>query len=67
MTVVCREGQVHDFRIFKEHQIEIDPKIEILADSGYRGIQKKHPNSRIPIRKKNIKIEQKKKKNTTKN
>ncbi len=51
LTVICRKGQNHDFRIFKEHEIEIEPAIEILADSGYRGIQKIHPNSRTPIRK----------------
>lgn len=28
----------------------ISPKILVLADSGYRGIQKKHPNVQFPYR-----------------
>jgi IS5 family transposase len=52
--IICtavREGKVHDFRIWKESQIGIGKKIELLADKGYQGIQKLHENSRIPFKK----------------
>jgi IS5 family transposase len=46
-----REGKVHDFRIWKESQIGIGKKIELLADKGYQGVEKIHDNSRTPIKK----------------
>lgn len=42
---------MHDFRIWKESQIYIGKKIELIADKGYQGIKKIHENSRIPIKK----------------
>jgi len=33
-------GKRHDFRLFKESKVHILPRIKILADSGYRGMQK---------------------------
>ena len=44
-------GKVHDFKIWKESQIGIGKKIELLADKGYQGIKKIHENSRIPFKK----------------
>ena len=52
--IICtavREGKVHDFRIWKESQVGIGKKIELLADKGYQGINKLHKNSRIPFKK----------------
>jgi transposase len=52
--IVCikvREGKVHDFRIWKESQIELGEKTELLADKGYQGIKKIHARSRTPIKK----------------
>lgn len=46
-----RKGKVHDFRVWKESQIGIGEKTELLADKGYQGIKKIHPNSRTPIKK----------------
>ena len=40
----------HDFRLFKESETGINPSIEILADSGYQGIQKIHSNCIKPIK-----------------
>jgi IS5 family transposase len=63
--IICievRKGKVHDFRMWKESQIELDEKIELLADKGYQGVNKIHANSRIPIkkpRKKSLNKEQK--------
>lgn len=64
--IICTavsKGKVHDFRIWKESQIGIDEKIELLADKGYQGIQKLHKNNRIPFKKpkrKSLSQEQKK-------
>ncbi len=33
-----------DFRLFKESRIHILPNMKVLADSGYRGMQKIHKN-----------------------
>lgn len=38
-------------RIFKRSQIRPIAKIEVLADKGYQGIAKLHPNSRTPKKK----------------
>lgn len=42
-------GKAHDGTIYKE-TLNISEKILVLADSGYRGIQKKHANVRFPYR-----------------
>lgn len=53
--IICTavsKGRVHDFKLWKESQIGIGKKIELLADKGYQGIKKLHENSRIPFKKK---------------
>ena len=63
VCVVVRNGKVHDFRIWKESQIDLGEKTEILADKGYQGIKKIHDRSRTPIkktRKKSLSKEQRK-------
>ena len=51
VSVICRKGSVHDFRILKESRIAISPETEKLADSGYQGIAKLYANSSTPIKK----------------
>ena len=51
VCIVIRKGKVHDFRIWKESQIDLGEKTEILADKGDRGIKKIHERSRTPIKK----------------
>ena len=54
---------MHDFRIWKESQIDIKAETELLADKGYQGLKKIHAHSRTPIkktRKKSLSKEQKK-------
>jgi IS5 family transposase len=51
ISVAVREGKTHDFKIWKESQIGIGEKTELLADKGYQGIAKIHTNSRTPIKK----------------
>lgn len=51
ICIAVRKGKVHDFRIWKESQIDLTKETEILADQGYQGIKKIHTNSRTPIKK----------------
>jgi IS5 family transposase len=63
ICIAVEKGKVHDFRIWKESQIAISKKAELLADKGYQGINKIHARSRTPIkkpRKKSLSKEQKK-------
>lgn len=49
---MCTEyynGKAHDGTIYKE-TMNISKKILVLADSGYRGIQKKHENVLYPYK-----------------
>ena len=59
------KGKKHDYRLFKESRLPILNTTEVLADSGYQGIQKKHANSKIPqkSKKKNPLNRQQKKEN----
>jgi hypothetical protein len=45
-------GRKHDFQLFKESGIELPPHVLLLADAGYQGVAKIHPNSLTPIKKK---------------
>jgi len=42
-------GKAHDLTIFKQ-TTKVSRNIQILGDSGYRGLQKLHPNALLPIR-----------------
>jgi len=42
-------GKAHDLTIFKQ-TTRVASHIRIIADSGYRGLQKIHKNSLLPIR-----------------
>jgi hypothetical protein len=42
-------GKAHDGTIFKK-TLCINPSIQVLADSGYRGVQKVHMNTLYPIK-----------------
>jgi len=50
--IICTEmfnGKAHDGTIFKR-TTPVNPGILVLGDSGYRGIQKVHANTQLPIR-----------------
>ena len=50
--IICTElfnGRAHDGTIFKT-TTPVNPSILVLCDSGYRGIQKVHANTALPIR-----------------
>jgi len=51
-TIISTEmfnGKAHDGTIFKK-TTHLNPDIQAYFDSGYRGVQKVHANSLIPIR-----------------
>lgn len=54
LAIRTAKGNQHDFRMFKEcyktTDIMFDPSVEILADSGFLGINKYHSNARIPYK-----------------
>lgn len=52
--VICTSfsnGRKHDFRLFKESKVHILSSTKVLADAGYRGMQKVHENVELPHRK----------------
>jgi transposase len=44
-------GSKHDFRLFKESEIELPPNVLLLADAGYQGMAAIHANSQTPLKK----------------
>lgn len=50
----CRvetEGRKSDIKVFRETPVEIDKKVKLKGDLGYKGIDKKHANSKVPHKK----------------
>jgi hypothetical protein len=50
--IICTEffnGKAHDGTVFKTTPSILE-RILVLADSGYRGVQKVHSNTRFPLR-----------------
>jgi len=53
-TILCvatSEGKVHDFALFKQSRVALAPQVKLLADTGYQGVNKWHPNSQTPHKK----------------
>ena len=48
------KGKMHDMKLYEKSQVRLSKEIEIKADSGYQGLQKKHAKVLIP--KKNSKL-----------
>lgn len=44
-------GPVHDFALYQRGGIAPHESLEVLADSGYQGLQKLHAKSRTPKKK----------------
>ena len=42
------EGRTQDFALFKGSKVVLAPSTACLADSGYQGLDKRHPNSPTP-------------------
>ena len=55
ICVTTSRGKTHDFALFKDSRLaiapSIAPSIELLADTGYLGIDKLHKNSHTPHKK----------------
>ena len=46
-----KHGRVHDKKLLDKSVLHIPDDISILADTGFQGLQKQHPNSLIPAKK----------------
>lgn len=46
-TAFC-EGKTQDFALFKQSRTVMNLSTRCLADSGYQGLEKRHPNSQTP-------------------
>jgi hypothetical protein len=54
LKIVCvatGTGKTHDFALFKSSRLALLPRIALLGDSGYHGIDALHPNSWTPFKK----------------
>lgn len=52
--IICTNyanGKKHDFRLFKDSKVHINPSIQVLTDTGYLGLQKIHANTIMPKKK----------------
>jgi IS5 family transposase len=52
--VICTaqaRGPVHDFVLYKRSKVEPHESLEVLADSGYQGLDKMHAKSKTPRKK----------------
>jgi hypothetical protein len=65
--IICThfgEGKMHDFRLFKESGVRIEPRSRVVTDSGYQGLQKLHQKTELPkkkSKKRPLSVEDKKK------
>lgn len=53
-AIICTSftnGKKHDFRLFKDSGVHINPAIKALTDTGYLGLQKIHLNTSMPKKK----------------
>ena len=51
VCVATEVGKTHDFALFKSTRLAVAPHIEMLADTGYQGVDQLHPNSQTPHKK----------------
>jgi len=51
LCVATSAGKTHDFALFKSSRLAFAPHLELLADTGYQGVDKLHPNSQTPHKK----------------
>ena len=43
-------GKTHDFKLFKDSKLPINPKVTVVTDSGYQGLKDLHLKSELPIK-----------------
>ncbi len=51
LCVAGSAGKTHDFTLFKRTRLAPAPHLELLADSGYQGLDTWHANSCTPYKK----------------
>jgi hypothetical protein len=51
LSISVSDGSTHDFKLCKTKNLTFSPDVEILADSGYQGLQKLKSNVKLPIKK----------------
>lgn len=51
LAVATGKGRTHDLRLFKHSNVRMGCGLLCLADKGYQGIAKLHPNSITPQKK----------------
>jgi len=52
--VICTahaRGPIPDFALYQRSNLEVHESLEVLADSGYQGLQKLHEKARTPQKK----------------
>ena len=50
LAVNFSNGKKHDFKLFKESKLKINKNTQVLADTGYVGIEKIIKNSNLPYK-----------------
>ena len=45
------KGKTHDMKLYEKSKVVLSKEVEIKADSGYQGLQKKHGKVLIPKKK----------------
>lgn len=51
VCVHLSKGKTHDFALFKGARLPLVAGIEVLADTGYKGVNKLHTNCQTPHKK----------------
>lgn len=51
LTLRFCHGAKHDFQLFKDSHFALTPDVWYVADSGYQGLQKRHPWACLPYKK----------------
>lgn len=46
--MACGKGREHDFGLFKRSELRWPSGVELLADSGFQGLAKRHAHCRTP-------------------
>jgi len=52
LSVAIGKGHQHDFSVFKDSRLLLNPDAHLLGDSGYQGMHKYHQNTLLPVKKK---------------
>lgn len=51
MCTAHGRGTTHDFALYKHSKLNLHPDLELIADSGYQGLDKLHGKSKTPKKK----------------